>query len=95
MVSFGYHLILIRSTVTPPFCIFSRFAHQKVQQKSANHAKHGRIQRIHRRLRKEGGWQNIPLFCNNNPKNKECGKLEFSTLSTGFQQQVAQRNSSK
>ena len=28
-------------------------------------------------------------------KNKECGKLEFSTLSTGFQQQVAQRNSSK
>lgn len=31
----------------------------------------------------------------NNPKNKECGKLEFSTLSTGFQQQVAQRNSSK
>nr|DAI03720.1 MAG TPA: hypothetical protein [Microviridae sp.]DAR40262.1 MAG TPA: hypothetical protein [Microviridae sp.] len=39
--------------------------------------------------------ENIPLFCNNNPKNKECGKLEFSTLSTGFQQQVAQRNSSK
>ena len=30
-----------------------------------------------------------------NPKNRECGKLEFSTLSTGFQQQVAQRNSSK
>ena len=32
------------------------------QQKSANHAKHGRIQRIQRKLRKEGGWQNIPLF---------------------------------
>ena len=24
----------------------------------------------------------------NNTKNRECGKLEFSTLSTGFQQQV-------
>ena len=35
-----------------------------------------------------------PFFSNNNPKNRECGKLEFSTLSTGFQQQVAQRNSS-
>lgn len=46
--------------------------------------------------KKGGGWQNIPLFfSNNNPKNRECGKLEFSTLSTGFQQQIAQRNSSK
>jgi hypothetical protein len=48
--------------------------------------------------KKGRGVENIPLFCNNNPKNKECGKLEFSTLSTGFQQQdrqVAQRNSSK
>ena len=35
-----------------------------------------------------------PFFSNNNPKNRECRKLEFSTLSTGFQQQVAQRNSS-
>jgi len=36
-----------------------------------------------------------PFFNNNNPENRECGKLEFSTLSTGFQQQVAQINSSK
>lgn len=45
--------------------------------------------------KRRGGGKTSPLFSNNNPENRECGKLEFSTLSTGFQQQVAQRNSSK
>ena len=45
-------------------------------------------------IKKGRGMAKHPPFCNNNPKNKERGKLKFSTHSTGFQQQVAQRNSS-
>ena len=44
--------------------------------------------------KRKGDGKTSPFLSNKNPKNRECGKLEFSTLSTGFQQQVAQRNSS-
>lgn len=34
--------------------------------------------------KKRGDGKTSPFFSNNNPKNRECGKLEFSTLFNRF-----------